>query len=600
MNIPCDQSIRCDLTTQGLFGDSPIANFSSERPDAENFIGYNPGWDENVPPLGTIWDTPGCISWCISHISQQDADLCAAAQQLLCITNNDPTVPPEDDGSSDPDQPYVPPQGNGGDVPPGQPPVVPPNNPPHDGPDNPTPVFPNTPQTCTITCPDGTTSTETVAFGQVVAQSQVLADRMAYSIACQRAQAKADCTSCNIFRCLSPTVEYNAQLPTTDPHPPVTFSVAGGSLPTGLVLESTGRLHGFMTVPGNYDFTVQTTNAIGGTSTKQCHFRIFGLSGATILPDGSAMFPDASACEDYNYQLQTEGGHGAVTFDFDIINAPAWIDISPAGTVTGKPGFSDANKTFGFDISMTDSDGHTCFQRVEVFVGPYSAPCFDNGTLPIADTSPGAPNYSAQLVPHQPAETVYGYILLAGAFPAGISLNPITGEISGNAAGAADATYHVTIGLTGVCWPCEQDFDLLAQCHGDTPETVNDVTLTTSATGSFVNDRYFCQRTGVLQTLTGGTSGSCTTSDTFGMQALWQLIRASDMSLLFQGGISYGPGGPHACNPNSANSGPTVCPVSIVSCELYILRCRLDVATFGGETNPLGCTNTINFTFTLV
>lgn len=362
MNIPCDQSIRCDLTVQGLYGDSPIANFSSERPDAEIFVGYGPGWDENVPPLGTIWDTPGCISWCISNISQADADLCAAAQQILCVTNNPPTVPPGQDGSSDPDPPYVPPQGPGTDVPPGQPPVTPPINPPHDGPDNPTPVFPNTPQTCTFTCPDGTPFTETVEFGKVYARSQDLADRMAYSIACNQLQTKVVCPiSFSGFACADPFLEgdteYSFQFVAIAPNPPITWTLVSGSLPPQLTLESTGLLHGFPDTAGDYNFTVRATNASGVFTDKNCDFHVLGLDITT------KDLPVAHADQAYSHVLP--GAGGAIEYFLTDGALPNGLTLDIGGVISGTP---DTVENSSFIVTVRDAFFNECSQdlRLEV------------------------------------------------------------------------------------------------------------------------------------------------------------------------------------------------------------------------------------------
>lgn len=54
---------------------------------------------------------------------------------------------------------------------------------------------------------------------------------------------------------------YSAQLAATSGKPPYAWTVAGGSLPTGVTLSTTGLLSGTPTVPGDYVVTVEVSDA---------------------------------------------------------------------------------------------------------------------------------------------------------------------------------------------------------------------------------------------------------------------------------------------------------------------------------------------------
>ena len=69
---------------------SPFANLTAEAPDQILFIGNSWGWNNNVPPLGGTYTKTGCYATCESSVSQEDADLCAAQQQILCMTQPGP------------------------------------------------------------------------------------------------------------------------------------------------------------------------------------------------------------------------------------------------------------------------------------------------------------------------------------------------------------------------------------------------------------------------------------------------------------------------------------------------------------------------------
>ncbi|MEU4534404.1 Ig domain-containing protein [Streptosporangium sp. NPDC023825] len=61
---------------------------------------------------------------------------------------------------------------------------------------------------------------------------------------------------------------YSHQLTITGATAPVTWSVASGTLPTGITLSSAGLLAGTPTVAGTYNFVVKATDAQRRTATK--------------------------------------------------------------------------------------------------------------------------------------------------------------------------------------------------------------------------------------------------------------------------------------------------------------------------------------------
>ena len=216
---------------------SPIANLSSELPDSQVYIGMS--WNSQQPPIdpvnGDTWDTVGCLAVCTSTISQEDADLCAQRQQIYCNTGS-----------------WRDPSGN------------------------PIPIYLNQQAACTVKCPDGLPFTFTVHAGTFAALSQVLADRMAFSYACNNATRHRICLSA-----ISPTtgstgIAYSGRITASGINviTPLTWSVISGSLPPGLNLGGfspdvdvtvgkTETISGIPTVAGAYTFTLRCTDADG-------------------------------------------------------------------------------------------------------------------------------------------------------------------------------------------------------------------------------------------------------------------------------------------------------------------------------------------------
>lgn len=390
MNIPCQQAIGCDPGTQAQGYDFPVANFSSEAPDANIFIGVNYGWGNNVPPLGTVWATPGCTAWCYSTTSQDEADLCAAQQQILCLTDNPPgapvvpgTVSPPGGGPSDPNIPAKP-------SPPGAPP-----------PANPTAplLYPNSLQQCGYQCPDGSTYYGYCQAGEVTARGQELANQIAYSLACQRASANRIC-----FGTISPTaclgVPYDEILSVTfgpGVKGPVTFSGSGGG---GINVSSadpafpnSASLYGTPTATGNISISITATSANGITNTKTFTINVLGIT-TTSLANGT--FGTV-----YSQPLVAQGGVAPYTFATDGTHSlPTGLTISAGGVLTGTPTQLWNDNVY---IVVTDANGSQClrvFPLVIVGIGsqPQTAQCPGQtgvtATMPANSygVPPGTPN----------------------------------------------------------------------------------------------------------------------------------------------------------------------------------------------------------------
>ncbi len=308
-NLPCCVSTPC------IDPANPLANFSAEKPDQEIFVGYNSGWDDNVPPIGHSWGTLGCVSFCESTVSQADADNCAALQQLIC------TVEGCDDCGN----------GGGGWKDPGG---------------NPDKVFFNTAQHCDIVCPDGLPFRFSVAGGQFGGLSQAEADQCAQSVACLEGQAERMCM--NEIQSVTCVNEFYFDVIDTDGGaPPIVFRIVAGSLPPGLTFAQTDAfsvdISGTPTVPGNYTFTVRAVDRFGLFMNKTYHISVLGITNSP---------PDASVGSAYSFQFTVTGGTAPYTFALASGSLPAGLSLSGSGAITGTP---TTNGTQAFTVSVTDS-----------------------------------------------------------------------------------------------------------------------------------------------------------------------------------------------------------------------------------------------------
>lgn len=364
MNIPCDQP--CPTCTPFIGGASspsdpeyPFVNLSSEDPDIDNFIGRRYGHplgnpNDGGPPLGDFYYAIGCIGFCVSSVSQAEADLCAQRQQTECLSNNWPEVLP-----------------NPNPPPPPQPPPPNPNTPVNPQPRT---TYANTPQSRSFNCPDGSLFTYTVEAGTFYAFSQAAADAAANSYALLKAIELRLCVSP-----LSPVLAcagalYAGSITASSGKLPINFTIVG-DLPDGLFQSGTVDtllLTGRVNTPGDYTFTVVATDSIGHSVPTVCALTFFG-----IVTDGS--LPEATVDAPYLQALVT-GGTVTSAITYTLIGVlPDGLTLNAAtGIISGTP-ISGTGGEYNFTI-VAHADGLSCPKEFFMTVGTLSN-CVDWATL---------------------------------------------------------------------------------------------------------------------------------------------------------------------------------------------------------------------------
>jgi len=282
--------------------------------------------------LGRSFTASGCLGVCTSTISQEDADLCAARQAISCTLtpppNNPPDLPPvcaTPGGCS----------GGGGTIP-----LPPPPPPPI--------IFSNEPQTCCVSCPDGTQFCFTTPSGTFVAGSVAQANAQAKSYACKRANQLLLC----IIGTFPPSCTDEAFTATlsaktgigSDYH----WTLVAGSLPPGLALSGTNTpfltISGTPTATGTYTFTLKVTDGGGNFMQKTYSIVILAITSGTP--------PDASLNQPYSFQF-TAGG-GLPPYSFVVANGqlPDGLSLTTGGLLSGTPTTSES---VNFTVCVTDS-----------------------------------------------------------------------------------------------------------------------------------------------------------------------------------------------------------------------------------------------------
>lgn len=220
--------------------------------------------------------------------------------------------------------------------------------------------------------------------------------------------------------------------------PPYTWSWTG-TLPTGLTISAaTGTITGTSTGSGLYSFTAQVTDDAGTTRTKSFSITInpAPVILTTSLPEGAVLVP-------YTQTITMTGGTSPNIWDISAGSLPAGLNLdSGSGIISGVP---TAAGSTTFTIRVTDQTNAFSTMQLTIVI---------NSSLDIysATSGAGSPPFGqigaaySYTFTAQGGKKPYSWSITAGSpTPAGLTLNPYTGQLSGtpNASGTYDFTVQV-------------------------------------------------------------------------------------------------------------------------------------------------------------
>ncbi len=232
-------------------------------------------------------------------------------------------------------------------------------------------------------------------------------------------------------------VAYSQTVSATGGNGAYTFSVTAGTLPAGLALNTaTGAITGTPTTAATSNFTITATDGLGATGSRAYNVTI--NAAITVNP---ATLPNGALGNAYAQTVSATGGTGVYTFSLSAGSLPPGLSLNAAtGAITGTPTTSATNN---FSITATDGLSATGSRAYSVTIN--AAITVNPATLP--DAMLGTP-YS-QTITATGGNGSYVFSVSAGSLPPGLTLNAVTGVISGTptAAGASNFTITVTDGL---------------------------------------------------------------------------------------------------------------------------------------------------------
>ena len=231
---------------------------------------------------------------------------------------------------------------------------------------------------------------------------------------------------------------YGAGLSATGGVGPYTWSVSSGSLPAGLNLNpATGAITGTPTAAGSSHgrrHRDRLLDARSATATQTFTIAILSPGQLAISP---ASLPAGTVNQAYSAPLAATGGTGPYTWTASGV--PAGITVNPStGMISGTPTKAGA---FTMTVKVTDSSKPTQKATASVALTVNAAPKITTSSL--GKGTVGQP-YSVTLAGSGGA-TPYTWSVSSGSLPAGLSLNPATGAITGTPTAAGSSSVGVTL-----------------------------------------------------------------------------------------------------------------------------------------------------------
>lgn len=217
---------------------------------------------------------------------------------------------------------------------------------------------------------------------------------------------------------------------------PFTFSLAAGSLPAGLSLNSsTGAITGTPTAAGSYSFTIQANNAVG--SDTQAYTGT--VTASAVVPNITTTALDSLTQGTAFSQSLAATGTSPLTWTISAGTLPSGLSLNGStGVISGTPTGSGA---YSFTVQATNTAGNDTQAYSGTIASSGVAPTITTTSL---NTITQGTAFSQTL--NKTGSTPMTWGISAGTLPAGLSINSSTGVISGTA--SVSGSYSFTVQAT--------------------------------------------------------------------------------------------------------------------------------------------------------
>ena len=147
---------------------------------------------------------------------------------------------------------------------------------------------------------------------------------------------------------------YSVQANASGGSAPYTWHVAGGVLPNGLSLSTTGLINGTPSVAGTTNLTLGVTDANGALDTQSLNV-VIADQPVAVPPDiTSTNLTAGTVGTAYNATLQVSSGTAPYSWSVSSGNLPVGLSLSSVGIISGTPTTAG---TSSFSVKVMDGNG---------------------------------------------------------------------------------------------------------------------------------------------------------------------------------------------------------------------------------------------------
>ncbi|HET9898799.1 MAG TPA: putative Ig domain-containing protein [Streptosporangiaceae bacterium] len=222
----------------------------------------------------------------------------------------------------------------------------------------------------------------------------------------------------------------------------VTWAVTKGTLPAGLQLNTaTGQLSGQPSKAGTFAFTVSATDSSRRHQVARAAESVTIEAASATLEVTTAGLPKITAGQDYDAELTSAGGSGAVQWSISAGTFPAGLSLDQSsGNITGSP---TSGGTYHFTVQVTDSatpTPHTATRALTMVVA--TAPALHIATKSLFNGTEGGFYFSVLAATGGAGQYEWS---ASGNVPPGLSLDSGSGVLSGTPTGPGKFSFQVTV-----------------------------------------------------------------------------------------------------------------------------------------------------------
>lgn len=233
---------------------------------------------------------------------------------------------------------------------------------------------------------------------------------------------------------------YSRTLAVSGGIPAYTWSVAAGSLPTGLSLSSAGVIAGTPTASGSYTFTVDVRDSSNPALT-QTAVEAISIAPAPLKITTSAL-PAGASGTSYSQAMQAIGGSPSYQWSLKSGSLPTGLTLTSAGTISGTPS-ATGSFTFTARVSDTSNPVQTASAVLTLSIAAAAANPLSISNSALASGTVGT-TY-AQSFAATGGTPAYTWSIASGSLPAGLTLAATTGVISGKPTGSGTSSFTVAV-----------------------------------------------------------------------------------------------------------------------------------------------------------